>query len=150
MVAFIARRLIAGILLILSVSVVTFFLVYSSGADIARNILGQTATEESVRQRAEELGLTLPIWRQYLDWLGGVLTGDLGSSFYNNQPVTDALANRVPVTLSVVIGAVLVVAVFSALLGVLAAVRRGWIDRVVQVFNVIANASRTSGSRSSS
>ncbi|MWV60768.1 ABC transporter permease [Rathayibacter sp. VKM Ac-2754] len=140
MVAFLARRLIAAILLILSVSVVTFFLVYSSGADIARNILGQTATEESVRQRTEELGLNLPLWQQYADWLGGALTGDLGSSFYNNQPVTDALANRVPVTLSVVIGAVLVVALFSALLGVLAAVRRGWIDRAVQVFNVIANA----------
>ena len=140
MIAFIAKRLVAGVLLIFLVSVVTFFLVYSSGANIARNILGQMATEEAVAQRAEELGLNLPIWQQYVNWLTNALTGDLGNSFYNNQPVTAALSNRIPVTLSIVIGAIIVVAILSAVLGVLAAVRRGWIDRTVQVFNVIANA----------
>ena len=140
MIAFVARRLVAGVFLIVLVSLVTFLLVYSSGANIARNILGQTATDGAVLQRAEELGLNRPIWQQYSDWLSGVLVGDLGNSFYNNQPVATALANRIPVTLSIVIGAVLVVAILSAVLGVLAAVRRGWIDRVVQVFNVIANA----------
>lgn len=140
MIAFVVRRLVAGVFLIFLVSMLTFFLVYSSGANIARNILGQMATEEAVAQRAEELGLNLPIWQQYLNWLTSALVGDLGNSFYNNQPVTAALANRIPVTLSIVIGAVLVVAILSAVLGVLAAVRRGWIDRTVQVFNVIADA----------
>lgn len=140
MFSFLARRLVAGVFLILLVSMVTFLLVYSSGANIARNILGQTATEEAVAQRAEELGLNAPLWDQYFRWLGHAVTGDLGSSFYNNQPVVAALANRTPVTLSIVIGAVLVVAILSAVLGVLAAVRRGWIDRTVQVFNVVANA----------
>lgn len=140
MFGFIARRLVAGIFLIILVSMVTFLLVYSSGANIARNILGQTATDEAVLQRAEELGLNLPIWQQYGNWFMSALGGDLGNSFYNNQPVVVALANRVPVTLSIVIGAVIIVAILSAVLGVLAAVRRGWIDRVVQVFNVVATA----------
>jgi peptide/nickel transport system permease protein len=140
MFSFLVRRLIAGVFLIVLVSMVTFLLVYSSGANIARNVLGQTATDEAVAQRAEELGLNAPLWDQYFRWLGSALTGDLGNSFYNNQPVIAALSNRVPVTLSIVIGAILVVAILSAVLGVLAAVRRGWIDRTVQVFNVVANA----------
>ena len=140
MIFFIVRRLLAGVLLILAVSIVTFVLIYSGGNDIARNILGEQAPQEAVAQRAEELGLNLPIWQQYTNWLTSALGGDLGSSFYNNQPVANALANRVPVTLSIVIGAVVVIGILSAVLGVIAAVRRGAVDRTVQVFNVIASA----------
>lgn len=140
MVAFICRRLLSGVALVFVVSALTAFLIYAGGMDIARNILGTNATEEQVAQRAAELGLDRPAWEQYADWLGSALTGDLGRSYFSSEPVLQALSTRLPVTLSVVLTAVLITAVLSAALGVLAAVRRGWVDRFVQLANVVVGA----------
>jgi len=140
MTFFLLRRLISGLALIVIVTALTALFIYGGGTDIARNILGNTATEAQVAQRATELGLDRPPLEQYLAWFGGVLHGDMGKSFYNSESVSQALVNRIPVTLSIVIGAVLFTAIVGALLGVLSAVRRGWIDRVVQVFNVVSGA----------
>ncbi|MFB7893612.1 ABC transporter permease [Microbacterium sp. NPDC056044] len=140
MTFFLIRRLTAGLALVVIVTALTALFIYGGGTDIARNIVGNTATEAQVAQRATELGLDRPPIEQYLAWFGGVLHGDMGKSFYNSEPVSQALANRIPVTLSIVIGAVLFTAIVGAFLGVLSAVRRGWIDRVVQVFNVVSGA----------
>lgn len=140
MTLFLLRRLGAGLVLIVIVTALTALFIYSGGTDIARNILGNTATDEQVRLRASELGLDRPPLEQYFNWFVAAVQGDLGKSYFNSEPVLQALSNRVPVTLSLVIGAVVFTAILSALLGVLAAVRRGWIDRVVQIFNVVAGA----------
>lgn len=140
MTIFLIRRLGAGVALVAIVTALTALFIYSGGTDIARNILGNTASEEQVRIRASELGLDRSPVDQYLTWLGGAIQGNLGKSYFNSEPVVQALSNRIPVTLSIVIGAVVFTALISALLGVLAAVRRGWIDRLVQVFNVVAGA----------
>ncbi|MFE4948623.1 ABC transporter permease [Leifsonia sp. NPDC056665] len=140
MTLFLLRRLGSGVVLVVVVTAITALLMFSSGNNIARNILGVTATQAQVTQRAHELGLDQAPLIQYFNWFSGAIRGDLGRSFLNGAPVVEALSNRVPVTLSIVIGAVFFTAVLSLLLGVLAAVRRGWIDRLVQVFNVVGGA----------
>jgi peptide/nickel transport system permease protein len=134
------RRLVAGVVLIVVIAVATFFLLYASGGDIARRILGQTATEETVRLKAQQLGLDRPILTQFGDWLSSAVRGDFGTSWFTGQPVVDAITSRAGVTLSLVIGATLVTAVVAVLLGVLAAKRGGWVDRLVQLVSVLGIA----------
>jgi peptide/nickel transport system permease protein len=117
----------AGVFLV--VTFATFALMYGNGPGVARATLGLSASEEDVARRVGELGLDRPLVVQYVDWLGGVFTGDLGNSYFTGQSVTSALETRVPVTLSLIITILI-----SVLVGVAAAYYGGWIDRFVQVF----------------
>lgn len=137
MLAFIARRLLAGVALVAIVATLTFLLVYSSTEAVARNLLGESATAEQIAAKNAELGLDQPILTQFAQWVGHALGGDLGVSWFTNEPVSEAVANRLPVTLSMVVSAVLLTALVSVALGVFAAVRRGWVDRIIQVLSVI-------------
>jgi len=137
---FVLRRLAAGVVLIVVVTVATFFLLYAAGGDIARRILGQSASPEAVAAKSHELGLDQPVLTQFKNWVVNALHGDLGTSWFTGQPVTDAISSRAAVTLSLVIGATLVTAVVSVVLGVLAAKRGGWVDRLVQFISVLGIA----------
>jgi len=137
MTPFLLRRLLSGVVLVFMVTTITFLLMYASTADVARNLLGENATADQLAAKEAQLGLDRPLYEQYLDWLGGSLTGDLGTSWFTSEPVATVLAARVPVTLSMVIGAMVVTAVASAVLGVAAAVRGGWFDRIIQVVGVV-------------
>ncbi|GAA0993879.1 ABC transporter permease [Subtercola frigoramans] len=140
MLTFLIRRIAAGIVLLFAVSFVAFSLLYLGAGDIARRILGENAAADTVALKAHQLGLDRPFIVQYFDWLGGALTGQLGKSWFTSQSVSIDIATRLPVTLSIVIGAVLLAAIVSVLLGVLAARKGGWIDSVVQVVSVIGYA----------
>lgn len=137
MLMFVIRRILAGIVLIFVISTVTFLLVYSTAADVARNILGENATAEQVAAKTTELGLNRPLYAQYLDWLARAVQGDFGSSWFTSEPVSQMVSNRLPVTLSMVVLAVVFTAVISAVLGVTAAVRGGVTDKVLQFVSVI-------------
>ena len=138
MIPFLLRRLVGGLVLTGVVTAVTAILIFAGGADIARNLAGQNATPEQVVALTERLGLDRPSYVQYGDWALSALSGDFGRSFVTSEPVGQALTNRLPATLSILVLGVLLTAVLSALLGVLAALRRGMIDRLVQIFNVAA------------
>ncbi|MDQ0644158.1 ABC transporter permease [Microbacterium murale] len=140
MLMFIARRILAGVVLLFVISVVTFGLLFLDSANIARRILGQNATEELVAQKSAELGLDRPLAVQYWDWLTSALTGDLGRSWFNGQLVSVSLGGRLSVSLSLVIGATVISAVLAIVLGVLAARRGGWIDALVQFVSVLGFA----------
>lgn len=140
MFRFVLRRLAAGVVLVAVLSTATFFLLYLSGGNIARRILGQQATEDTVVQKQHELGLDRPVLSRFGDWASHALRGDLGASWFTGEPVKSALVNRVQVTLSLVIGATVVTAVVAVVLGVLAATRRGWVDRLVQILSVLGFA----------
>jgi peptide/nickel transport system permease protein len=137
---FVLRRLVSGVVLIAVVTTATFFLLYLSGGNIARRILGQQATEATVQQKQHELGLDRPLLTQFGDWLSGAVHGDFGDSWFSGQKVTEAITGRVAVTLSLVIGATLISAVLAVVLGVLAARRGGAVDRGVQVVSVLGFA----------
>ncbi|MGW9113012.1 ABC transporter permease [Microbacterium sp. NPDC055683] len=140
MPAFIARRLLSGVVMLVVISIVAFTLLYLGGGDIARRILGQSATAETVAAKAAELGLDRPLVAQFWDWFTHAITGDLGRSWFSSQFVTVSMETRLPVTLSIVIGSTLIAAVLSVVLGVLAARRGGWIDGLVQFLSVIGFA----------
>ncbi|GAB2991032.1 ABC transporter permease [Streptomyces pseudoechinosporeus] len=129
--------------ILLVVSFTTFALMYGNGSGIARAVLGVRATEVTdadVQLEMARLGLDRPLLVQYGDWLKGAVTGDFGESFFTGQSVTSLLSSRVPVTLALVILAIILTAVLSVLIGVTAAVRGGWIDRVVQFLAVLGAA----------
>lgn len=137
MVFFILRRIASAAILLFAISTVAYLLIYLASGDIARNLLGINASEEQVLAKAHELGLDRPLFERYIDWLGSALHGDFGTSWFTNEPVLAGLAYRVPVTLSITVGAILITAVASIGLGMLSALRRGWFDRVVQVLVVL-------------
>jgi peptide/nickel transport system permease protein len=137
---FTLRRIGAGVVLVVLIPTIAFFLMHLTAGNIARNVLGQNATPEQVAKETAVLGLDRPVGLQFLDYLGKALHGNFGSSYFTGESVTSAMAGRVPVTLSLVIAATLVAAVIAVVLGVLAAVYRGWVDRVVQVVSIIGFA----------
>ena len=140
MLLFTLKRLASAIVLIVVISFIAFALLHISGGDIARNIVGPTASQKVVNLKAAQLGLTRPLLVQYWDWLTNAAQGDLGRSWTSGALVTDALSARLPVTLSLVIGTTIVVSVVSVILGVLAARRGGPIDASVQVLAVVGFA----------
>ena len=140
MLPFVLRRLASGVVLVFVISVLAYTLLYLGGGDIARRILGQNATQETVDQKAAELGLDQPLLTQFWDWLTSALSGDLGRSWFNGQLVATGVTSRLAVTLSIVIGATLIAAIVSVVLGILAARKGGWIDSVIQFFSVVGFA----------
>ncbi|MCP2635193.1 ABC transporter permease [Microbacterium sp. HD4P20] len=140
MLAFILRRLLSGVILIAVISFLAFVLLYIGGGDIARRILGENATAETVAKKTEELGLNRPLLEQYGDWVASAFSGDLGRSWFTSELVATGVSNRLAVTLSIVIGATLVSAILAVVLGVLAARRGGAVDGTVQVVSLIGFA----------
>lgn len=140
MVRFIVRRVLSGVVLLFAITTLAFLLLYAGGGDIARRIVGQTATAEQVAARAAQLGLDKPIMEQYVAWLGNALTGNLGRSWFTGQLVLDGVTSRLAVTLSLVIGATIISALLAVVLGVWAALARGVVDRVIQFLTVLGMA----------
>ncbi|WP_442577175.1 ABC transporter permease [Microbacterium sp. F51-2R] len=140
MFRFILRRVLAGVVLLFVVTSIAYVLLYLGAGDIARQLLGQDATQEQVAQMNAQLGLDQPVLVSYWNWLTNALTGDFGTSWFTQQPVVAAISSRVAVTLSLVIGTVLVTAVVGTALGVWAARKRGAADRTVQVVSVLGFA----------
>jgi len=132
MLMFVGRKLVAGLVLFFAVTFVTFLLVFSNGEESVRNNLGELATEDQIARRVNELNLDQPVVIQYFKWLGSLLTGSLGRSFNSGETVTSILATRIPVTLSIIFLALLVTSVLSIAIGVVSAVKGGWIDRSLQ------------------
>lgn len=140
MTRFVLRRLLTGVVLLFVVSVLAFAMLYANSDNVARRILGQNATAEQVQRRMAELGLDQPLWQQYADWLGGAVRGEFGRSWFTGELVTTGVMSRLSVTLSIIIGATILAAIVGTLLGLFAATRGGWLDRVVQVVSVVGFA----------
>lgn len=122
---YIARRALQAVGVLFGVSVVVFAIIHLVPGDPVRLALGtrfDQATYEALRERA---GLDQPLIVQYVDWIGGVLTGDLGVSFRSGRPVTVLILERLPATLSLAGGAILVALVIAIPLGILSAIRQG-------------------------
>lgn len=129
-----------GLLLLTLVLVTALaFLAFSIvPGDPTSSIVGVDATEEQIATVRAQLGLDLPIWQRYLNWVGSFVTGDFGRSYNFEMPVADLLAPRIGVTLTLAAIAFVLIVAVSLPLGILAARHQGGvIDRVLTVLNQI-------------
>ncbi|WP_415855286.1 ABC transporter permease [Sinomonas sp. G460-2] len=140
MTVFLLRRLASAAVLLVAVSFIAYVMLYPAAGDIARNVLGENASEAQVALKNHELGLDQPLIVQYFTWLGNALTGNFGNSYFASQPVWKILEVRLPVTLSLVVIVTLLTGVLAFAVGLLAAVKRGWIDRTLQVLATLGDA----------
>ncbi|MEW2378620.1 ABC transporter permease [Micromonospora sp. NPDC047812] len=140
MLGFLLRRTAAGLALIVVISFITFVLLSLPDNDIGRTLLGPEAPADLVAAKNAALGLDRPVLTQYADWLGDALRADFGASWFTSEDVMAAIAARLPVTLSLMIGVTTVTALASFGLGVWSGVRRGTVDRAVQILGVLGYA----------
>ena len=138
MIDFIARRLVSIIPVLAVVALFVFFMLRLTPGDPAAVIAGDNATSDQIADIREKLGLNLPVWQQFGIWLGNMLQGNFGESFFFKKTVAELIAQRLEPTLALSV-CTLILAVSTAVpLGVIAAYRQGSIlDRVVMGFSVL-------------
>ncbi len=139
MAALLLRRVLSAALLLLASSILAHILLLPGADDVARNILGDAASEAQVTAKTRELGLDRPLPEQYANWLKGAVTGDLGRSFFSSQSVADAVSFRMPVTISLVLLVTVLTGLIAFGVGMLAAVRGGWVDRSLQIVTTLGD-----------
>jgi len=125
MAKFVGRRLLYLLPVLLAVTLLTFLVVSLLPGDLAYTILGDQATPEKVAALRAEMGLDLPIWQRYGLWLWGVLHGDLGRSFRTGETVWAAVTDRLPVSLELMVIAVVTALLIAIPLAILCAVKSG-------------------------
>jgi len=140
MLGFVLRRFAISVPMIVIVSMVMFLLSSIVPGDQAATILGEEATPEAVAKLREQLGLNLPLYQQYANWAIGALQGDLGNSIYSGQSVVEILGDRLPVTVSLMVLSTLVIAVVGAGLGLLSAIKGGWLGRFLDALSLVGLA----------
>lgn len=125
MAGYIARRVIQVLVVMLGVSIIVFAVIHLIPGDPVRVALGTRFNQETYEALRARAGLDQPLVIQYFDWLGGALTGDLGVSFRSGEPVTSAIVERLPATLTLAFAALAVALLIALPLGVVSAVRSG-------------------------
>lgn len=125
-------RLALGLLSLFAVSVIIFLAVGMLPGDIAQAMLGQSATPETVAAFRAQLGLDLPPFTRFAQWLLRLLHGDLGASLANQRPIAELIGARLGNTLSLAALAALVSVPTALVLGMLAVLyRNSWFDRLL-------------------
>jgi len=139
--AYIARRLLATIPVMVFVALFVFLLLHLTPGDPAALIAGDDATPEAIAGIRQKLGLDRPIWEQFGTFVMNLMRGDLGTSIFSGLPVTTLVAQRLEPTIVLAVSTLAVAIVFAVPMGVLAAWKaRTAIDRVVMGFSVLGFA----------
>jgi peptide/nickel transport system permease protein len=126
---YIARRLLALIPVLLGVSLVVFMLIRMIPGDPVIIMLGERARPEDIERVREEMGFNRPVYVQYIEWMGRILRGDLGTSIINRTAVMDELKYRLSATIEMILVGMLIGLVIGVSIGIISALRRNsWID----------------------
>ncbi|WP_019413346.1 ABC transporter permease [Paenisporosarcina sp. TG20] len=129
--AYIIRRIILLIVTMALVSLITFAVFQVMPGDPIRIMLGPDADEVQIETLTKKLGLDQPLHIQYFDWVGGLLTGDLGQSIRFSKPVSELVIDRLPVTISLTIMTLTLVVLVAIPLGIFVAKRKNKLSDVV-------------------
>ena len=135
---YIGRRLVLFIPTLLGVSIAIFILLRVLPGDPAEAMLAGPEgdaffSEEDLQRVREQMGLDKPIYVQYLSWIGGLLTGDLGFSVAKGRPIADDMKRQFPVSLQLGIFAIMITWIIAIPIGILAAVKQdGWVDYIMR------------------
>jgi peptide/nickel transport system permease protein len=140
MLRFFLKRLGLAALVALTVSLISFSLLFLAG-DPAVALAGEGATELDIQSIRERYGFDRPVAAQYVSWLAGALSGNLGESYYFKTPVVDLVVEKLPITMGLGLSAITFAILLSIPLGVAAAVRpNSLIDRAALFISVIGQA----------
>jgi peptide/nickel transport system permease protein len=132
---FLVRRTLLGLVVLWVITTLVFVMFFVAPHNVARLLAGRQATPQTVALVQHRLGLDKPVLTQYVTYLGNLLHGDLGYSFYNSTSVRTLLWERIPVSASLAIGAAIIWLVLGVSSGVLSSVRpRSFLDRAVTGF----------------
>jgi peptide/nickel transport system permease protein len=143
MIAYIIRRLIMAIFILIIVTLIVFFVMQLLPGDPLVIFLGQQAgsgsiSEEQLEQLYIRYGLDKPLMVQYWNWISGVVQGDMGESIYYHEEVSELLLERFPVTLDLGIKSFIIYNILGIVMGMIAALRRGtWLDTFATVLSYI-------------
>ena len=135
-----APRLIGSLVLLVIVPTITFFLQAVASSNVARTVLGLNASQSQVDAFNHSHGLDQPLAVRYVRWLGGAVHGDLGVSYTTSQSVQSILAPRLNVSLTLIIGSLLVFTVAGVILGVLSATGGKIVGQVIDGVSAIGIA----------
>ena len=134
----VAARVLQAVPILLVVAIVTFMLLHLLPGDPAAVIAGDQAPPEAIDRIRRQLGLDRPLPEQLLQWLWNLARGDFGRSLILNQPVLSAVAERLPVTLSLAVLSLLITLPIGIVFGILSAYYRNtWIDTVVMLLALV-------------
>ena len=138
---YLLRRLLWTLPVLLGVLTLVFFLLHLVPGDPVDVLLGETALPADRALMRAELGLDRPLATQYVDFLRRTLSGDLGTSFGSRRPVTHEIAERLPATMELMLGAMAVAFALAFPLGIVAALHHGrWPDHVASFFALLGVA----------
>jgi len=138
MIGFLARRLLATIPVMAIVAVLVFSMLRMTPGDPASIIAGAAATSADVAGIREKLGLDRPIVEQFAIWIGNLMRGDFGESFFFKKTVASLIADRIGPTLALATFTMILSIAVAVPLGVVAAYKQGtWVDRAVMGFSVL-------------
>ena len=141
MLKFILKRLAYTVFVLLGVSILTFLLLKLTPGSPAVLMLGDDATKEQIAAKEMEMGLDQPIVTQYLRYIGNVLKGDLGTSFFYKMPNSKLIFQRLPATGYLTLAALLLALLVSIPLGIIAGVKRGsFADMLAMVFALLGQS----------
>ncbi|MDN5307832.1 MAG: peptide/nickel transport system permease protein [Eubacteriaceae bacterium] len=141
---YVAKRLLQLIPIILGITFLSFALMQSAAGDAVDALYdnaGSSVSEAVKDQKRAELGLDKPFIVQYVSWLGGVVTGDMGVSYISNKPVFETFISKLPATIYLTLTSIVLTILFSIPLGILAAVRHNrWGDYLIRFLSFIGNS----------
>jgi len=135
MAMFLIRRIGHGLLVLWLISIAVFGLFFVAPSNVAQTLAGRQATPETIALIKHRLGLDLPVWKQYLHFLGNALKGNLGYDYYHQVPVTKIIAQALPITVSLALGAAVLWLLLGVFNGVISATHpRSLADRGLTLF----------------
>lgn len=138
MLRYIMNRILSALCTLFILSILIFSIIHLTPGDPARIMLGADASQEEVDALTERLGLNEPLIKQYGDWMGGVLHGDLGISYSRNGTVTEEIIKSMGPTITLAAWGLLLTVVIAIPLGIFAAKKKGKIaDSVVVGFSLL-------------
>lgn len=122
---YLLKRILSLIPVVFVVSVVVFLIIHLTPGDPAAVMLGEDASPQQIEQLREQLGLNLPLYEQYFNWIVGAVQADLGASYFMDEPVTQALLSHLGPTVSLTFFSIVIAILISIPVGIFAARHRG-------------------------
>lgn len=144
MLRYVGIRLVQLIPILFGVTFLSFAVMHFAAGDVVDAMSqnsGEVLTEEEAEERRAELGLDQPFLVQYGEWLGGMVTGNMGTSYVSGRPVFETFCSKLGATLQLMVSSVVFTVLLSVPLGILAAVRKNRIiDYIIRFFSFIGNS----------